>query len=150
MCQLWVARREAISTHTCNKCKLVKYCDPVCKKKHRSKHKKKCEKRVAEMHDESFFKQPPQLEECPICFSRLPSVVHTGSKFKVCCGKVICSGCIHAPVYVIMVTRLNSTGMLWKSYLQWMHYGNKVEKEMRLLQNSNSLPAHTRRLSILR
>ena len=102
------------------------------------------------MHDESFFKQPPQLEECPICFSRLPSVVHTGSKFKVCCGKVICSGCIHAPVYVIMVTRLNSTGMLWKSYLQWMHYGNKVEKEMRLLQNSNSLPAHTRRLSILR
>ena len=41
-------------------------------------------------------------------------------------------------------------GMLWKSYLQWMHYGNKVEKEMRILQNSNSLPAHTRRLSILR
>ena len=35
--------------NTCNKCKEVKYCNVVCKKKHRSKHKKKCERRVAEL-----------------------------------------------------------------------------------------------------
>ena len=26
--------------NTCNKCKMVKYCNAACKKKHRSKHKK--------------------------------------------------------------------------------------------------------------
>ena len=26
----------------CNKCKMVKYCNAACKKKHRSKHKKDC------------------------------------------------------------------------------------------------------------
>ena len=25
--------------------------------------------------------------------------LHSGSKYKTCCGKVICSGCIYAPVY---------------------------------------------------
>ena len=30
--------------NTCNKCKSVKYCNAACKKKHRSKHKKKCER----------------------------------------------------------------------------------------------------------
>ena len=33
--------------NTCNKCDLVKYCNVACKKKHKSKHKKKCERRVA-------------------------------------------------------------------------------------------------------
>ena len=47
--------------------------------------------------DENLFKEPP-LEDCPICFLRLPSL-HSGWKYKSCCGKVICSGCIHAPVY---------------------------------------------------
>ena len=27
-------------TNTCNKCKMVMYCNAACKKKHRSKHKK--------------------------------------------------------------------------------------------------------------
>ena len=36
----------------CNKCKEVKYCNAACKKKHRKKHKKSCERRVAELHDE--------------------------------------------------------------------------------------------------
>ena len=39
--------------NTCNKCKSVKYCNAACKKKHRSKHKKACERRVAELHDMS-------------------------------------------------------------------------------------------------
>ena len=47
-------------------------------------------------HDEDLFQQPPQeLEECPICFLTIPSLM-TGSKYKSCCGKMICSGCIHA------------------------------------------------------
>ena len=79
----------------CNKCKGVKYCNAACKKKHRSKHKKKCERRLAELHDIELFKQPLPREDCPICFLLLP-LVDSGSKYKACCGKLICSGCIHA------------------------------------------------------
>ena len=85
--------------NTCNKCKMVKYCNAACKKKHRSKHKKKCDRRVAELHDEQLFEQPPpQYEDCPICFLRMP-LLSTGRSYQLCCGKMICSGCIHAPVY---------------------------------------------------
>jgi TPR repeat protein len=48
--------------------------------------------------DEDLFNEPPQPEDCPICFLRLPTF-YTGRRYKSCCGKVICSGCIHAPVY---------------------------------------------------
>jgi len=82
----------------CNKCKQVKYCNAACKKKHRSKHKKHCERYVAELHDKELFKQPPPLEDCPICFLRLPTL-GTGSKYQSCCGKLICSGCYYAPLY---------------------------------------------------
>ena len=62
-------------------------------------HKKECKKRAAELHDEELFKQPPPAEEdCPICFTRIPTL-DTGSKYKTCCGKTICSGCIHSPLY---------------------------------------------------
>ena len=65
--------KEGGNLNTCNKCKLVKYCNAVCKKKHRSKHKKECERIVAESHDEElFFKDPPSREDCPICFLPLP------------------------------------------------------------------------------
>jgi len=85
--------------NTCNKCQMVKYCNATCKKKHRSKHKKLCERRVAELHDIELFKQPPSPHgDCPICFLRMPTL-HTGSKYMSCCGKTICSGCDHAPVY---------------------------------------------------
>ena len=53
------------------------------------------ERRVAELHDEKLFKQPPPREDCPICMILLPSS-DTGSKYSACCGKVICGGCIHA------------------------------------------------------
>jgi len=100
-----VARSDEIN-NVCNKCKMVKYCNAACKKKHRHKHKKQCEEylrlaaeRAAKLHDEMLFKQPPPTEEdCPICFLRIPTL-HTGSTYKSCCGKVICSGCIHAPLY---------------------------------------------------
>ena len=77
----------------CNKCKMVKYCNAACKKKHRTKHKKACERRVAELHEEALFKDPPPREECPICMLPLP--LDAGeSTFYSCCGKRICNGCI--------------------------------------------------------
>jgi len=85
-------------TNTCNKCKEVMYCNAACKKRHRHKHKKECERRVAELHDEKLFKQPPPMEDCPICFLRLPSLM-SGSTYMACCGKMICCGCVYAPVY---------------------------------------------------
>ena len=89
--------KEGGNLNTCNKCKLVKYCNAACKKKHRSKHKKECEKLVAELHDEALFKEPPPPEECPICFLPLP-VDARESTFKSCCGKLICDGCDYAMV----------------------------------------------------
>jgi len=80
--------------NTCNKCKMVKYCNAACKKKHRTKHKKKCDRRVAELHDEQLFKEI-ELEECPICMLTLP-IKANQTLFKTCCGKTICMGCIYA------------------------------------------------------
>jgi len=81
--------------NTCNKCKMVKYCNAACKKKHRTKHKKACDRRVAELHDEALFKDHPPREECPICMLPMP-FDSSQSTFQVCCGKIICSGCIYA------------------------------------------------------
>ena len=101
--------KEGGDRNICNKCKAATYCNASCKKKHRSKHKQDCEKRVAELHEEQvererraaelhdikLFKQPPPNEDCPICMLLLPSL-HTGKRYKSCCGKDVCSGCIHA------------------------------------------------------
>jgi len=81
--------------NTCNKCNSVKYCNAACKKKHRSKHKKQCEKRVAELNDEKLFKQPPPREDCLICMIRMP-ILNTGRGYYTCCGKTICCGCVYA------------------------------------------------------
>jgi len=90
----------------CNKCKMVKYCNAACKKKHRHKHKKDCEEYVrlaaehaAELHDIELFKEPPSLYgDCPICFQLLPTL-DSGHRYMTCCGKVICNGCAYSPVY---------------------------------------------------
>ena len=79
----------------CNKCKMVKYCNAACKKKHRSKHKKACERRVAELYDEKLYTEPPPSEECPICMQPLP-LDRNQVVFESCCGKTICNGCIYA------------------------------------------------------
>jgi len=100
--------------NTCNKCNMVKYCNAVCKKVHKKKHKKDCEEHIrlaiekhdeelriaAELHDEKLFeeKPPSQHGDCPICFLRIPNL-NTGWKYQTCCGKIICSGCSYAPVY---------------------------------------------------
>ena len=90
----------------CNKCKQVKYCNAACKKRHRHKHKKECDEHVrlatenaAKLHDKKLFQQPPRIHgDCPICFQLLPTL-ETGWRYNSCCGKEICSGCCHAPVY---------------------------------------------------
>ena len=101
------------ANNICNKCKQVKYCNAVCKKVHKKKHKKQCEEHVrrvaeehneelriaAELHDKELFKQSSsQYDDCPICFIRMPSL-SSGWRYQTCCGKVICSGCVYAPVY---------------------------------------------------
>jgi len=93
------------ANNVCNKCKQVKYCNAVCKKVHKKKHKKDCEEHIrladehaAELHDIELFKQPPPKEDCPICFQQLPSM-DSGRIYMSCCGKEICSGCLCAPVY---------------------------------------------------
>jgi len=51
------------------------------------------------LHDIELFKEPPSKHgDCPICFERLPTL-DAGRRYNTCCGKVICSGCVHAPVY---------------------------------------------------
>ena len=79
----------------CTACKMVKYCNRDCQIAHRPQHKKACKKRAAELHDEELFKEPPPYEDCPICMLPLPSL-YTGYKYRSCCGKRICSGCIYA------------------------------------------------------
>jgi len=59
---------------------------------------------VKEIHDEKLFKQPPQLEDCPICMLRLP-LLGMGRTYMACCGKVICIGCLHA--FQSRITRKN-------------------------------------------
>ena len=84
-----------INLKSCTACKLVKYCSRECQIAHRPQHKKQCKKRAKELHDEKLFKQPPPMEDCPICMERLPTLA-SGRTYMACCGKVICCGCIHA------------------------------------------------------
>lgn len=91
---------DDIKLKNCTACKLVKYCGVECQRNHRSRHKRACKKRAAELYDEMLFKQPESshLGDCPICFLPLPIDAHrSGSAaYHSCCGKMICIGCIYA------------------------------------------------------
>ena len=89
---------ESHKLKNCTACKLTKYCNRECQIAHRPQHKKECRKRAKELYDEQLFKQPPLAEDCPICFQLLPTLI-TGYRYMSCCGKVICCGCIYAPLY---------------------------------------------------
>ena len=89
---------ESDKLKACTACKLVKYCNRECQIAHRPQHKKECKKRASELHDIELFKQPPPKEDCPICILLLPTL-WTGHRYMTCCGQLICSGCVHAPVY---------------------------------------------------
>ena len=87
-------KESSIDLKSCAACKLVKYCSRDCQIAHRPQHKKECKKRAAEIHDEKLFEEPPLQEDCPICMIRLPTL-DTGRTYMACCGKSICSGCVH-------------------------------------------------------
>ena len=55
-----------------------------------------CLENFEKINDEELFKQPQPAEDCPICFLLLPLM---GWIYMPCCGKVICGGCCHAPLY---------------------------------------------------
>ena len=88
---------DSDNMNICNKCDLVQYCNAACKKKHKSKHKKKCERRMAELYDEKVFRDHPPPEDCPICMLPLPLAADQVT-FHSCCGKSICNGCIRVMV----------------------------------------------------
>ena len=60
------------------------------------------DKTISDITNSTSFdnnKQPSLLnEECPICCLILPWLA-TGRRYMECCGKIICSGCCHAPLY---------------------------------------------------
>ena len=58
--------KEGSDLNICNKCQMVKYCNAACKKKHRTKHKKKCERRAAEIQAElQLFNNPLKKKIVP-------------------------------------------------------------------------------------
>jgi len=92
-----IAEDDDIELKTCTACKSVRYCSVTCQKEHRSKHKRACKKRAAELRDEILFKQPESshLGDCPICCLPL-KLDHTKSNMMPCCSKIICAGCEYA------------------------------------------------------
>ena len=92
-----VAEGADIKLKKCTACYLVRYCSVKCQKEHRSKHKKECKKRAAELREEILFKQPEGScwGDCPICCLPLP-VDPEKSTMMDCCSKIICNGCNYA------------------------------------------------------
>ena len=78
-----------VSLKLCKSCVQVKYCGAMCQKKHWATHKKDCKLRAAELRDEALFKDPPPLEDCPICFLPMPT-------------KLVC--CVTLPDATVFVT----------------------------------------------
>ena len=88
---------DDIKLKRCTACRLVRYCSVKCQKEHRSKHKKACKKRAAELHDEILFKQPESSHwgDCPICCLPIPIDPQKSTSYS-CCSKYICIGCDYA------------------------------------------------------
>ena len=113
-----------VSLKMCKSCMVSKYCNANCQKNHWPKHKNICKKRAAELRDEALFKDPPEKEDCPICFLPMPSLLiacmtlppatlssvpiydfalaneesaNIGTEiYYSCCGKSVCGGCMHS------------------------------------------------------
>ena len=103
---------------------LVKYCNANCQRNHWPTHKTLCKRRAAELRDEALFKDPPDKEDCPICFLPMPykllscmslppatissvpiydyaeaneRLANKGAEqYYSCCGKSICGGCAYS------------------------------------------------------
>jgi hypothetical protein len=113
-----------VSLKMCKACMSVKYCNATCQHKHWLTHKKECKLRAAELRDEVLFKDPPQKEDCSICFLPMPTQLiscislpdatltsvpifdfaianeelakEDMETYFTCCGKSICAGCEHS------------------------------------------------------
>ena len=112
------------SLKSCKPCMRVKYCNAECQHKHWPTHKAYCKIQAAKIRDEALFKDPPPMEECPICFLPMPTdIISCASlppatissvpiydfaiannelanepmeKYYPCCGKTICRGCMYS------------------------------------------------------
>jgi hypothetical protein len=101
---------------------------------HWSTHKNDCKRRKAELRDEALFKDPPAMEDCPICFLPMPVNIFSCASFPPatlssvpvhdfaianegledkhmeqylpCCGKNICRGCFHSSASTRLVLGL--------------------------------------------
>jgi len=83
---------------------------------------------MAELHDVKLFKQPPsQYGDCPICFLPMP-FLDTGWRYQSCCGKVICSGCMHAPVYDNQGNQVDNKKCPFCRAPAPTSYGNEAER----------------------
>ena len=51
------------------------------------------QKREAAEHNEALFADHPPREDCDICLRPMP-LASNEKTYKLCCGKVICDGCI--------------------------------------------------------
>lgn len=90
-------RNGGVNLKSCSACKLVKYCSVECQKANRSRHKKECRARAAELYDEKLFAPPPPNKVCPICVLPLP-LLDENQFYQSCCGKTLCSGCARTRV----------------------------------------------------
>ena len=114
------------SLKTCKACMHARYCSAECQRNHWPMHKTACKRRAAELRDVELFKDPPDKEECPICFlpmpinliccALLPPATRSSipiydfaiankevateplEKYYSCCGKSICRGCAYSNI----------------------------------------------------
>jgi hypothetical protein len=89
-----IVEGDEVKQKKCTACQLVRYCGVKCQREHRSKHKRECKKRAAELHDEILFQQPESshLGDCPICCLPLP-LDQKYYTMMMCCSKMVCNGC---------------------------------------------------------
>ena len=124
----------------CTACKMVKYCNRDCQIAHRPQHKKTCKKRAAELYDEGLFKDPPPREECPICMLPLP--LNRGqTNYQLCCGKIICFGCIHAMVTEDIRRGKKNEEVGMCPYCRTPHFSSEeedIKRMMNLMEKGNA------------
>ncbi len=103
-----IAEVDDIKLKNCTACDLVCYCSDACLADHKSQHEEACKIRAAKLRDELLFKQPEgtHMGDCPICYLPMPLDIMDKSVTAICCGKVICRGCIYADLLRMREGRL--------------------------------------------
>jgi len=98
-----------------------------------------------ETKDIDLFAPFPDREECPICMIPLP-IDMSEAKFRLCCGKMICDGCIYKEVCTDVektkVDRSKPTGLCAFCRLPPVP-GNTEIKCLRKLTKNNNILLHS-------